>query len=65
MLINILITLLVILIIAGIVFLLIDMIWPGDARIKRLGMAIVALIILLYLLQAFGFLGSVNPRVFR
>jgi hypothetical protein len=64
MLIALLIHLLIILLIAGIIYAIVDAIWPGDVRFKRIAMAILALILVLYLLDTFG-LGFGNSRLFR
>jgi len=61
MLIQTLITLLVLLLVAGVIYAIIDAIWPGDVRFKRIGMAIVALILLLYVLNTLGLWGGLRP----
>lgn len=65
MLIQILVQVLVLLLVAGIIYAIIDAIWPGDVRFKRIGMAVLGLIILLYVLNAFGLWGSGGSRLFR
>jgi hypothetical protein len=63
-LIALLIHLLVLVLVMGVAYMIIDAIWPGDARFKRIGMAIVGLIFLLYVLNMLGLWGG-NGRVFR
>jgi len=65
MLLNLLFSLLILVVIAGIVYMIVDAIWPGDMRFKRIALAILGLIFLVYLLQVFGFLGAGSPRLFR
>ncbi len=62
-LIPLLIHLLVLVLVAGIVYMIIDAIWPGDVRFKRIGLAIVGLIFLLYVLNMLGLWGG--ARSFR
>lgn len=61
--IHFLITLLVLLLVCGVVYMIVDAIWPGNAAFKRIAMAVLALIILLYVLQAMGL--WTDGRVFR
>lgn len=64
MLISVLIHLLVLVLVLGVVYMIIDALWPGDLRFKRIGLAIIGLIFLLYVLNALGLWGG-SGRVFR
>lgn len=57
-LIHLLVWLLVLCVFAGIVWMVIDAIWPGNPLFKRIAVAIFGLILLLFLLQAFGLWGD-------
>lgn len=57
-LIHLLIWLLVLCVFAGIVWMIIDAIFPGNALVKRIAMAIFGLLLLLFLLSAVGLVGD-------
>ena len=55
-----LITVIIILIIAGVVLWLINSFIPMDSKVKTILNAVVVIAILIWLLQAFGLIGSVG-----
>ena len=58
-----LIALLIFLIIIGVLLYLINQLIPMDANIKMIINVVVILVVLLWLLQVFGLLGSINIRI--
>ncbi|HZK12744.1 MAG TPA: Thivi_2564 family membrane protein [Atribacterota bacterium] len=55
-----LISLLVVLIAVGVILWLINTYIPMDAKIKKILNAVVVIVVILWLLQAFGILGNLN-----